>query len=57
MALVEGEDFGQERPPLAVVIKSILQDYPCGQIFKVRSVLNTCTVIAKVVQMLTEFYF
>ena len=30
-----GEQFGQKQPPLYVAIKSILERYPDGQIFKV----------------------
>jgi len=30
-----GEEFGQNRPPLSVTIKQILERYPDGQIFKV----------------------
>ena len=33
--MVEGESFGQKRPPLSVLIKGILEKYPDGQIFKV----------------------
>ena len=44
-----GYEFGQKRPPLSVLIKSILDRYPDGQIFKVRKseviALNACTVI------------
>ena len=34
--MVEGESFGQKRPPLSVLIKGILEKYPDGQIFKVQ---------------------
>lgn len=30
-----GESFGQKRPPLYEMIKTILHEYPSGQIFKV----------------------
>ena len=30
-----GKQFGQQRPPLSVTIKAILERYPDGQIFKV----------------------
>ena len=57
MALqVEGEDFGQERPPLAVVIKGILQDYPSGQIFKVRSTLLAKVIRCCVKRCANKFY-
>ena len=36
MATYQGEQFGQRRPPLSVTIKSILERYPDGQIFKVK---------------------
>ena len=32
---LSGESFGQKRPPLSELIKSILEEYPSGQIFKV----------------------
>ena len=32
---LKGKRFGQERPPLSVTIKGILERYPDGQIFKV----------------------
>lgn len=35
MAGVLGQQFGYKRPPLSVTIKSILDRYPDGQIFKV----------------------
>ena len=31
----ESESFGQTRPPLYLIIKDILRDYPSGQVFKV----------------------
>ena len=34
-ASLEGQHFGQTRPPLSVIIKQILERYPDGQIFKV----------------------
>ena len=33
----QSEQFGQKRPPLSVTIKGILERYPDGQIFKVRT--------------------
>ena len=33
---IPGEEFGQCRPPLSEIIRSILDRYPDGQIFKVR---------------------
>ena len=33
--MAEGEDFGQEKPPLLVTVKRLLEEYPDGQIFKV----------------------
>ena len=35
MNMAEGEDFGQEKPPLLVTVKRLLDKYPDGQIFKV----------------------
>ena len=32
-----GEVFGQRHPPLSIYIKGILERYPDGQIFKVKS--------------------
>ena len=37
---VKGISFGQRRPPLSVAIKSILDRYPDGQIFKVSTFLD-----------------
>lgn len=36
-----GKPFGQERAPLSVTISQILDRYPDGQIFKVRS-MSSC---------------
>ncbi len=33
----DGEDFGQESPPISEIITGIINDYPSGQIFKVSS--------------------
>ena len=33
--LMQEESFGQKRPPLFMMIKNILREYPSGQIFKV----------------------
>ena len=40
-AQFEGEDFGQESPPLYRYIAKILQEYPSGQIFKVQIIIFT----------------
>jgi hypothetical protein len=41
MSTYAGENFGQDRPPLSIIIKGILKRYPDGQIFKVRLTLTT----------------
>ena len=40
-SVIAGEPFGQKRPPLSVIIEGILEKYPDGQIFKVKSVVAT----------------
>ena len=45
MANYQGEQFGQRRPPLSVTIKSILERYPDGQIFKVKHRLDGVLLI------------
>ena len=36
----DGHTFGQRQPPLYVTIQKILDKYPDGQIFKVRTALS-----------------
>ena len=38
---LNGEDFGQRRPPLHEMIRNILREYPSGQIFKVSEYILT----------------
>lgn len=35
MSTVKGERFGQRPPPISKLIRSLLDKYPSGQIFKV----------------------
>jgi len=44
-----GADFGQIQPPLTDDIKAILDEYPDGQIFKVRVI---STVISRTVNLI-----
>ena len=39
-----GRKFGQEKPPLYIAIKQILDRYPDGQIFKVNQLLMNTPV-------------
>jgi len=39
----EGFYFGQEQVPLTDEIREILEEYPDGQIFKVRTYIHICT--------------
>ena len=42
--MMDEEEFGQKRPPLSVTIKGILERYPDGQIFKVKTPFMQITV-------------
>ena len=47
MAKLTGEDFGPRDIPVYETIRSILRDYPDGQIFKVLNSICHLTLILK----------
>ena len=42
---IDSNDFGQRLPPLYVEIKEVLQEYPDGQVFKVRGSCSSASTV------------
>ena len=48
--------FGQRPPPVSRLIKTILDRYPDGQIFKVRLNVNFCCILIKQVTFVATLH-